>query len=96
MSSRSLSKVSVQSLRCNASRALIASSPCESEIPVASGTPFERQGDDCPAVVRIGFFQAGGVDETARRVDLEDLASRGVRSPPDPLLAEPQVTYDSI
>lgn len=35
---------------------------------------IQRQRDDCLAVVGIGFFPAEGVDEAARRLDLEELA----------------------
>ena len=35
---------------------------------------IKGQRDDCLAVVRIGFFPAEGVDEAARRLDLEELA----------------------
>ena len=35
---------------------------------------IQRQRNDCLAVVGVGFLPAEGVDEAARRLDLEELA----------------------
>ena len=45
-----------------------------SGLPECMRTTLLTNSDDCLAVVRIGFFPAEGVDEAARRLDLEELA----------------------